>query len=914
MALLSQRSGIALVRTSAGRWVGALALLSTATLLLGCSDGRDATPPPAQSTSALDLAASDDVRFLADVPGQFRALTERPDALGFHIGSTPNPSSCRHYQGIARVEGADGTPFFLVTRSGNTPEIPGPNELLCDDSPHEKRNGNLIVFRMGSRDKNGERLRSNRLRKGAHVDATEPPTEDTASIYFTVVEGGLVFRGDDDPLLPKVYQHPGGMQVVGHVMAVASETPRPYPNDCAACFITPNPPDACDVCFNYERASAPTLVQFFDVSDPEAPVWTSQFVPVDQDGDALPGADGIAVTRLPRVPEEAAARYLMTVTGGFEVGDPFYFYRSSPGALDSPDLTWELVAQPNGPTGLDDAHQSLHFLREGNIDGALYLAGARGHAVVGPLFEDHDRIDLYRVECDTPYCVPGELVHITTRYNGRRLTPRPSTGGKALASLAAATGFHETPSGELLFYATDHDNIGPGGTAVVGEWRNIDMVRENSPTLLPTARPGGPYAVDEGGSVSLAGSAEPPITRTWIELFHEPNYGGTDFSTFYPVVDFNDYDLDNFDDFAALERQVILDPFSQPPTTTIFSHADKARSWKWYAPVGCSILALDHQGGTLDEARTLAGTGRVEQAPDLSDVLNDGGTDDINQEIDAVRFLPNCTEYYATPVSLKWDLDLDGNAETTGAAVTFDAAALDGPNVIEIPVNAQHPAGGAPGVAHATVTVNNVAPRLAPVVLTDGGGNVINVAVPFVLVGLPLTLSASFTDPGLPDHQTASLDWGDGSIQAQSAFASFDEAFGDGSGAVLHRHVYTSPGQLDIHLAVTDDDGGVSSQAASVTVLTAEQAVEALVDMLQDAIAATGDARLRKHLEKALKALTGNPNGNNGALDKIRNGNEAAAEAFLRQARQALETAQAGGANVASLIALIDQVILALSA
>ena len=37
------------------------------------------------------------------------------------------------------------------------------------------------------------------------------------------------------------------------------------------------------------------------------------------------------------------------------------------------------LATPLGRMVIEDPHQSLHFLREGNIDGALYLAGARGH-------------------------------------------------------------------------------------------------------------------------------------------------------------------------------------------------------------------------------------------------------------------------------------------------------------------------------------------------------------------------------------------------------------------------------------------------------------------------------------------------------------------------------------------------------
>lgn len=113
------------------------------------------------TASAQTSGRPDGMRFVPDVMNQFRDLTERPDALGFHIDGSPDPSSCKHYQAITRVDGADGTPFFLVTRSGNTPEIPGPNELC--DLPDDTGNGHLIVVRMDSREKHGERMRSNRL-------------------------------------------------------------------------------------------------------------------------------------------------------------------------------------------------------------------------------------------------------------------------------------------------------------------------------------------------------------------------------------------------------------------------------------------------------------------------------------------------------------------------------------------------------------------------------------------------------------------------------------------------------------------------------------------------------------------------------------------------------------------------------
>ena len=49
--------------------------------------------------------------FVPNVVEQFNALTQRADPIGFHIGESPDPSLCKHYQGLARIEGADGTPY-----------------------------------------------------------------------------------------------------------------------------------------------------------------------------------------------------------------------------------------------------------------------------------------------------------------------------------------------------------------------------------------------------------------------------------------------------------------------------------------------------------------------------------------------------------------------------------------------------------------------------------------------------------------------------------------------------------------------------------------------------------------------------------------------------------------------------------
>jgi hypothetical protein len=87
--------------------------------------------------------------------------------------------------------------------------------------------------------------------------------------------------------------------------------------------------------------------------------------------------------------------------------------------------------------------------------------------------------------------------------------------------------------------------------------------------------------VAEGSSVVLSGTGAPPITRPWIQLFHEPDFGSYNW-----IVDYDDYGRDDFDNFAALE------PWSGLPIGTLVHH-DKASSLKWFAPVGCSIRETD---------------------------------------------------------------------------------------------------------------------------------------------------------------------------------------------------------------------------------------------------------------------------------------------------------------------------------
>jgi hypothetical protein len=821
-----------------------------------------------------------------DVVGQFNALTERADPLGFHIGESPDPSTCKHYQGLARIEGPDGTPYLIVTRSGNTPDvIPGPDDPICDDSPGETGDGSFVVVRMGSRDTHGERFRSNRQTKSAGVNITPPDPRDRVATWFRF-QGGNGFPH---------YGHPGGMQTAGHMLALAVE-------------------------HRYDSSLPETVVLFINMVDPINPEIRSRFSVENEVG----GKAGlVALTQL------ADGHYLMMVTGGSNAA--LTFYRSTLTDLTSENLSWtpldswyadttrqldpedpdycvpdstpsngvclspdELYMGANWPTtggGNGNPHQTLQFVRENTINGPLFLAGARGR-ILGD-----DFIDLYRVECDTPLCLDGEQVRLR-HSSTRHLTSNPSFGGERLANLAAASTFYVSPSGELLFYATEHDNDGPSGTVKAGEWRHKDMVRDGSPTLQATLTLNNPFTVAEGSIDTLAASAKPPVTRAWMQLFTDQQYAGR-----YVVVDYDDYVLDDYN---------FLYNFEWP-----FGWYQRVQSWRWQAPLFCNAQAIaDDLSSETDVpfVRTLAGIGGVLGNPNLTLIMDDSGAVDMDQRTSGVDFLAGCDAYYHTPFDVRWDGDNNGSFETVGPAFSFDATAIDGPASFSIPVRAAHPLGGSALDNTAAVSVLNVAPAIAGFKVTNSAGQRIGIDVPFALVRTPVTVSASFTDPGRADHQTGEVNWGDAIVENQAAFSSFSDAFNGALGSLAHTHRYALGGLYPLALSVSDDDGGTDDESTTVRVLTPEEALAEILDLLEDAIASASSPAVRATLEKARVALRGHGGSSDGALRMLAENRPDAAAGFVVQAIDWTQKARTLGADVDLAVVLLQQVYQSLTA
>lgn len=823
----------------------------------------EASPPGPASPYAHDPIAS------------INGLRTRAEALGWHIPSgRPEPTICKHWQGIAR-SGGMGTPYLFVTRNGNA----GFCQITQDDDP----SGDLSIVRLATRDPYGERLRSNRLTKDTDIVDTAPPTADRVVSHISFDGSPIV--GDDDGDTWPHYMHPGGVQLVGDVLAIAMEDGVGAGN-----------PD--------------NGVIFVDVADPLQPKLISRMdasLPTDPDRvDPSSWGAGLAgVTQL------ADGRYLLVVTG--KDNELLRFFVSNGTDLRDESLTWshwrdvteatiETQIGVDWPSGdaFGDAHQSLNFIRTGPNDATdVYLAGGRNtHPVLG---EDH--VDLYQVAVD----IGGgtfSMARVATRHLDTHATLTDGTLGSGnIASFKAASGFHVTPTGEVLVYATEHDNTGPGGDTVsFGEWRFAKMTRDDSPTFDPTAFTNGPYTVGEGSSVQLFGTGDPPRTQAWVELYADPDFGSRS-----AVIDYPDFHLDSWDDFDQLDGE----------TTDPDNFSDDPSSVRWFAPVGCTIRLNDDDyrddDFPGDVVVYLPSGQNPQQIADLDDIGADSSITSVSflqWDAAAGEYVDGCSGYYDTPSTMAWDLDGNGSYETAGAGPSFSATTLDGPTTAQIAVRAVHPTDGRTGFDVTEVIVENVSPAITSSGLFGPGDVEIGVDVPAAIVGLPLTLEATFSDPGVVDTHTAIIDWDDGIVDESADFESFSSATGGVTGHLTQTHVFAASGTYDVEVHVIDDDGGTAQTTLTVEVLSIEDAIGVIVDEIDDAIASSTSAPEIRTLARARDALIGSSGGlgQDGALDHLENGNLVAAMVRLGEAVELLELAASNGADVDLALDLLGAV------
>ena len=399
------------------------------------------------------LPVNEENRAVDDVVAAFDALTHHGEWLGFHMGDpisgeyAPDTYPCptdEHVQGIARSP-QTGTPIFYVTRSGN---VHDPDYY-----------GSLMVVEMGTRDTDGERLRSNRLLKDEETRTTPPHTMDRVIKNIEYSD----------------WEHPGGIQMVGDILAVPLEKNK----DCTPAIIVSatanntignwtrfmtfgsasavitadvgtigvatvnNAPAGIPASFNLPDSGDQFIIAGFDIGkitvtagsvevatiggatyDPTTGEWQipaestcGKVIFYDCSNPRDPQKLGyelifpnhnVGVLGITKLPDE---HFLMIVTWGNN--DTVQFYRSNETSFSTPGFQFEphlvspvsflnliangywIVDDGDDMTRGDYAFQTLNFVNQ--TDGRLFLIASRNNDGWAPLFNGDDLMYLIEV-------------------------------------------------------------------------------------------------------------------------------------------------------------------------------------------------------------------------------------------------------------------------------------------------------------------------------------------------------------------------------------------------------------------------------------------------------------------------------------------------------------------------------------
>ncbi|HEU4996539.1 MAG TPA: DNA/RNA non-specific endonuclease [Gemmatimonadaceae bacterium] len=274
---------------------------------------------------------------------------------------------------------------------------------------------------------------------------------------------------------------------------------------------------------------------------------------------------------------------------------------------------------------------------------------------------------------------------------------------------------------------------------------------------------------------------------------------------------------------------------------------------------------------TVDAVEALSGYDLLSLLPDQVEIQVESRTQPPSAALDGPY---TGSEGSSVAMSGAASTDPDGDALTyawsfgdgssgSGASLTHTYA-QDGNYSVTLTVTDVR---GLSSTVTSSATIGNVAPSVS-----------IGAVGPALLPGETFTGSGSFTDPGA-DSWSASIDYGDGAPSA---------ALGLGSKTFSLSHTYMAAGSFTVVVRVSDDDV-TSSQSTTVTVMSAVQALQIVLDLCPE-------SSLDNKLDAAQKQLA--------------KGNTAAAVDQLRQFLADLDAKVANGRVSASQAATMRAMVL----
>jgi len=425
-------------------------------------------------------------------------LRQQGDLSGFYLSPKNRVNSLDHLQGIQRFDFTD-LPYLFVSQNRTGSE-----------------KARLLLVEMASRKGNSGRLRSNRINALKTTDGLDVKEETSPPVKDRVV---------NTVLLSSKYDHAGGMQLIGNILAVPLEKTGNGSKDSRVIFL-----------------NTLDLIQ-------------------EKDGDLnidlirnLKGDAGtVSIAKLSQ--QGPSPEQYLLIVGGNDA-KPLDFYMSNTADLGprtawTPIYSWhfhrhgvyyEIQQRKNNEwnqttwftknEAVYSKYQNLNLVTQ--CDGTLYLVGTRS--------EEKNRMDLFRLQIaiqgdiDQGGSVTGvALIKVGTKEmhcDYRKMVN---------CNFSAAAGIYISPSGTLNLYATKHDP----SLDKSGNWIKFEEFR----TIHPYSQCDDP-------------------SQAWAEFYDGKNFKGDRGMIF----DWVDRALENYGD---LER------------TEAFN--DKASSVRWCIPQGMNL-------------------------------------------------------------------------------------------------------------------------------------------------------------------------------------------------------------------------------------------------------------------------------------------------------------------------------------
>ena len=444
--------------------------------------------------------------------------------------------------------------------------------VVCS-GPHEP--GNLIVVRMGSREKHGERLRSNRLSKGdeLHRHALDPALRRRLpELPADVAVKQLRFDGTGD--WPH-YGHPESMQTVGDILVVGVDSPL-------------------------GGGTQAMQVLFVNVAHPENPDMVNRFLPARSRDQRRHRRDHADAER-PLSP--AAITGAKNADGVFN--EKIYFFESQPkegctGELfDAGDRGLPAVGHvgferprrtattsgspgPRQRPGTPDVPVPSPGQRRRN---ALFRRGTGRDDIADLIRIGDDMLDLYRIDfagCEAPGCdIRLKLVSYGKKNSNPNLEPgsgRPATAPSCSAWTPRTSPRHRRSTSRRPRAAVLCERTREHGGRCDGQ--DGRMAASGHGQAGQSDVPAGGAALgavlDSRRQRDVPGRAGgKPVTKASIQFFDETDFG------------------------RAATSSPISSTGTRTTSTTSGIRRDAVRpapgfqrrgeSWRWFAPSGCTF-------------------------------------------------------------------------------------------------------------------------------------------------------------------------------------------------------------------------------------------------------------------------------------------------------------------------------------